>query len=369
MANSNKSPLNQGSSNPSSERYTAEFLGDVQQPRPGVVFLMGPTAVGKSDIAIELARRLPVEIVSVDSAQVYRGLDIGTAKPGVALRREVAHHLIDLRDPAEPYSAADFVQDAQQVVAQIRARARVPLFVGGTGLYFQALEQGLSPMPGADQQIRQELEAEAARCGLAHLHQRLAEQDPETAQRLHPNDAQRIQRALEVHRLTGRPMSEIQRQPGVPGLAARPLKIALQPVSRAWLHERIEQRFRAMLAAGLVGEVLMLYRRADLGLHLPALRAVGYRQVWQYICGQCAYNEMIRRGVSATRKYAKRQLTWMRRHFPATPCSGKRPIMGLPSGRESTVRERLEPAYNIDVGPSSQHYVKVSRLIEEVFAR
>ena len=338
---------------------------------PGVVFMMGPTAVGKSDIAVQLARRFPLEIVSVDSAQVYRGLDIGTAKPTRAVRQEVTHHLLDLRDPGQPYSAADFVRDAQTVVGEIYGRGRIPLFVGGTGLYFQALEQGLSPLPGADRDIRQELEAQAARYGVAYLHRLLAELDPPTAQRLHPNDAQRIQRALEVQRITGRPMSEIQRQPGTPGLAAWPLKIALQPVSRAWLHERIEQRWRGMLAAGLVGECLALYRRGDLTPHLPALRAVGYRQVWQYIRGQHTYHAMLRAGSSATKQYAKRQLTWMRRHFPASPRVAGRDDHDLamqPSGSHES-RPELALAQHIEVGPSSHEYAIVSRLLEDEYAR
>lgn len=337
---------------------------------PEAIFLMGPTAVGKSDVALLVARQLPVEIVSVDSAQVYRGLDIGTAKPSSAVRRELTHHLLDLRDPAQPYSAAEFVNDAQEVVTDIRRRDCIPLFVGGTGLYFQALEEGLSPMPGADRRVRAELEEQAARYGLAKLHRELAELDPPTAQRLHPNDAQRIQRALEVQRLTGLPMSEVQRRPGTPAVAAQPLKIALQPISRPWLHERIEQRFRAMLAAGLVGEGLALYRRGDLSLQLPALRAVGYRQVWQYVSGDCAYPEMIRRALSATRQYAKRQLTWMRRHFPP-PRQGKAgsACHCCCNGASGEVRRQPRPAHQVEMGPSSHCVVKVSTLIEKELAR
>lgn len=278
-----------------------------------VIFLMGPTAAGKSEAALALARERPVEIVSVDSAQIYRGMDIGTAKPGPWARALCPHHLIDIRDPAAPYSAAQFAADAAEAIAAIRARGRIPVLVGGTGLYFQALEHGLSPMPAADPAVRAELEAEAAAHGLGALYERLQRLDPETAARLHPNDAQRIERALEVQRLTGRPLSALQRERAVPALAERPLKIALEPPSRAWLHERIEQRFRAMLAAGLVGEVVALHRRGDLSLELPAIRAVGYRQIWQYLEGQCDYPTMQRRALKATRQYAKRQLTWLRR--------------------------------------------------------
>ncbi len=277
-----------------------------------VVFIMGPTAVGKSELALSLAERLDGEIVSVDSAQIYRGLDIGTAKPSPEVRARCRHHLIDIRDPAEPYSAAEFARDAQAAIAAIRSRGRLPLLVGGTGLYFQALQHGLSPMPPADARIRAELEAEEAAHGVQALHRRLQAIDPESAARLHPNDSQRVQRALEVHRLTGRALSQVQREPGLPGLDEAPLKLILEPPERAWLHRRIEARFRAMLAAGLVGEVVALHRRGDLGEELPAVRAVGYRQVWHYLEGACDYPTMLRRGLRATRQYAKRQITWLR---------------------------------------------------------
>ncbi|MCG5537412.1 tRNA (adenosine(37)-N6)-dimethylallyltransferase MiaA [Halorhodospira sp. 9622] len=277
-----------------------------------VVFIMGPTAVGKSELALSLAERLGGEIVSVDSAQIYRGLDIGTAKPSRAVRARCPHHLIDIRDPVERYSAAEFARDAQAAIAAIRGRGRLPVLVGGTGLYFQALQHGLSPMPPADTRIRAELAAEEAAHGVQALHRRLWALDPESAARLHPNDSQRIQRALEVYRLTGRPLSEVQREPGLPGLDEAPLKVILEPPERAWLHRRIEARFRAMLAAGLVGEVVALHRRGDLGEELPAIRAVGYRQVWHYLEGACDHPTMIRQGLRATRQYAKRQITWLR---------------------------------------------------------
>ncbi|MFP4129874.1 MAG: tRNA (adenosine(37)-N6)-dimethylallyltransferase MiaA [Halorhodospira sp.] len=284
---------------------------------PPVVLIMGPTAVGKSGVGLALAERLGGEIVSVDSAQVYRGLDIGTAKPSPAARARCPHHLLDIRDPAERYSAAQFVEDARAAIAAIRGRGRLPVLVGGTGLYFQALQYGLSPMPAADPQVRAELEAEAAAHGTPALHRRLQAVDPEAAERLHPNDLQRLERALEVYRLTGRPLSEVQRQPGVPGLAEAPLKLVLEPPGRAWLHRRIEARFRAMLARGLVGEVAALRRRGDLGVELPAVRAVGYRQVWRYLEGACTHHTMIHDGQRATRQYARRQLTWLRREDDA----------------------------------------------------
>ncbi len=285
-----------------------------------VVFVMGPTAVGKSDVALELARRWGGEIVSVDSAQVYRGLDIGSAKPSPETRAEIPHHLLDLLDPSETYSAARFAEDAARVVADIQARGRMPILAGGTGLYFEALERGLAPLPSADPVLRRRMEEEAAAVGWAALHHRLQTVDPETAARIHPNDAQRIQRALEVHALTGEPLSRLQRRRAVPPLGRLQgrllggpvLKLILAPPSRAWLHRRIEERFHAMLAAGLVEEVAALRRRGDLSGELPALRAVGYRQVWAYLDGAYDEAEMVRRGIVATRRYAKRQLTWLR---------------------------------------------------------
>jgi tRNA dimethylallyltransferase len=276
--------------------------------------LAGPTASGKSALALEFARRHgAVEIVSVDSAQVYRGMDIGTAKPTAAERAAVPHHLIDLLDPAEPYSAARFVADAVACVAAIRARGRLPLLVGGTMLYFKALREGLDPLPAADPALRAALDAEAAERGWPALHAELMRVDPVTAARLAPNDAQRIQRALEVQRATGRPLSAWQRGAGAvraaPG-AAWPL-VALEPASRAWLHARIEQRFDAMLAAGLLDEVRALRTRGDLHAGLPSMRCVGYRQAWEALDAQ-APEALRERGIAATRQLAKRQLTWLR---------------------------------------------------------
>lgn len=276
--------------------------------------LAGPTASGKSALALAFAaRRGDVEIVSVDSAQVYRGMDIGTAKPEAAERAAVAHHLIDILDPAEAYSAARFVADATAAVAAIRARGRLPLLVGGTMLYFKALREGLDPLPQADPSIRAAIDAEAAERGWPALHAELARADPATAARLAPNDAQRIQRALEVQRATGRPLSYWQRGAGrgaTPPGAAWPL-VTLEPASRDWLHARIGQRFDAMLQGGLLDEVRRLRARGDLHPGLPSMRCVGYRQAWQAL-EQGTPEALRERGAAATRQLAKRQLTWLR---------------------------------------------------------
>jgi len=280
---------------------------------PPVVCLMGPTAAGKTDLAIDLAESGRFELISVDSVMVYRGLDIGSAKPGPAVLARAPHRLIDIADPAEAYSAARFRDDALAAIDEVRAKGRIPVLVGGTMLYFRALLQGLSPLPPADPAVRARLEAEAAADGWSALHERLASVDPATAARLHPRDAQRIQRALEVHALTGELPSVLlaaapaERSPG------RPVKIAVAPGSRAELHRRIGVRFRAMLDAGLVEEVAALRARGDLDPSLPALRAVGYRQVWAYLEGAIRREELAERGAAATRRFAKRQLTWLRR--------------------------------------------------------
>lgn len=275
--------------------------------------LAGPTASGKSAAALALAQALdrPVEIVSVDSALVYRGMDIGTAKPSAAERAAVPHHLIDLLDPAESYSAALFVADAQAAIAQVRQRGALPLLVGGTMLYFKALLEGLDSMPAADPALRAQLDAEAAVRGWPALHAELAQVDPSTAARLAPNDAQRIQRALEVWRATGRPLSSFHRERGAaPAMQHTPL-VSLEPRARAWLHERIAQRFDAMLAAGFVDEVRRLHARGDLHLGLPSMRCVGYRQTWEALdAGDLG--PLRERGIAATRQLAKRQLTWLR---------------------------------------------------------
>ncbi|PSQ91858.1 MAG: tRNA (adenosine(37)-N6)-dimethylallyltransferase MiaA [Proteobacteria bacterium SW_6_67_9] len=278
---------------------------------PPAVFLMGPTAAGKTEVALHLARRLPVELISVDSAQVYRGLDIGTAKPDPATRARLPHHLIDVAEPEEAYSAGRFRGDAVAAMASVRARGRVPLLVGGTMLYFRALAQGLGPMPPADTRVRQQLEREAGERGLTDLHAELARVDPAAGQRIHPHDGQRIQRALEVWRIAGEPISAYQgRETG--GVPDTVLRLAVAPPSRARLHERIAARFDAMLAQGLVAETRTLLDRPGIDGDGPALRAVGYRQAVAHLQGQLDTDGLRERGIIATRQLAKRQLTWLR---------------------------------------------------------
>jgi tRNA dimethylallyltransferase len=273
---------------------------------------MGPTASGKSALAAMLAGRFPVEIVSVDSAQIYRGMDIGTAKPSVAERRKVPHHLIDILDPTESYSAAQFRLDAVKLVREISACGRTPLLVGGTMLYFKALREGLSDLPDSDDEVRARIDAEAEELGWPALHAKLAEVDPQTAARLKPTDSQRIQRALEVFRVSGVPMSALLGRKKGAALPFRPIEIALQPSDRGELHRRIEKRFDAMLERGLVEELRSLRERYALRPNLPSMRCVGYRQAWQYLEGEIGMKELRDRGVSATRQLAKRQLTWLR---------------------------------------------------------
>ena len=280
---------------------------------PLALCLAGPTASGKSAVALALARVLPLEIISVDSALVYRGMDIGTAKPSAAERAEVPHHLIDILDPSEAYSAARFVAEATRLVAQIRARGRLPLLVGGTMLYFKALRDGLHAMPGADPALRTSIDQRAAAQGWPALHAELARVDPVTAARLAPNDAQRIQRALEVWQLSGRALSDWHRDETAsarPAAADWPL-VSLEPASRAWLHARIAQRFGSMLQDGLLAEVQALRARADLHPGLPAMRCVGYRQAWAAL-EQGQAEGWQDAAIAATRQLAKRQLTWLR---------------------------------------------------------
>ena len=279
--------------------------------QPKVLCLMGPTGSGKSALALELAERLPAEIVSVDSAMIYRGMDIGTDKPPREIRERIPHHLIDICDPAERYNAARFVADATAAVEVITARGRLPILVGGTFLYFRALVHGLSPMPGADPGIRAELQAEAAERGWPALHQELARIDPAAAERIAPGDAQRLERALELVRLTGRAPSDLHARDGS-GADFDFLNIALWPDDRNLLAERLEQRFIRMLEQGLLDEVKTLRERGDLDESFPAVRAVGYRQLWHYLAGDCDLDEARRRAVVATRRYAKRQMTWLR---------------------------------------------------------
>lgn len=289
---------------------------------PPAIFLMGPTAAGKTDLALELARVLPCDLISVDSALVYRGMDIGTAKPERAVLDEFPHALIDIRDPAESYSAAEFRADALAAMAESTARGRIPLLVGGTMLYYKALLEGLADMPSADPAIRAELEARAASEGWEVLHRELALVDPESAARIHPNDPQRLTRALEVYRVSGLSMTEHRRRQaagnpdtGTSGVGQLPYtvaQLAIAPAQRQVLHERIAQRFRVMLEQGFVEEVEALRRRSDLHAGLPSIRAVGYRQVWEYLDGELSRDEMVERGIIATRQLAKRQFTWLR---------------------------------------------------------
>jgi len=279
---------------------------------PPVVLLMGPTASGKTALSLALARHMPVEIISVDSALVYRGMDIGTAKPDAGMLAAVPHHLIDILDPAEAYSAARFVADARRLIGEIRARGRVPLLVGGTMLYFRALTEGLSALPSADVSVRVRLEADARALGADALHQRLSRIDPEAAARLHVNDLQRVQRALEVIELTGRTLSESHRDVRSAGFTGTVIKLALNPPQRTELHARIERRFHQMMEQGFLEEVRHLYDRGDLSLELPSMRAVGYRQLWGHLDGSWDLAEAVQRGIAATRQFAKRQLTWLR---------------------------------------------------------
>ncbi|MEJ2384040.1 MAG: tRNA (adenosine(37)-N6)-dimethylallyltransferase MiaA [Xanthomonadales bacterium] len=284
---------------------------------PPAIYLMGPTASGKTDLAVELRRRLPVDIISVDSALVYRGMDIGTAKPDAKTLAEAPHALIDIRDPSERYSAAEFRADALAEMARITAAGRVPLLAGGTMLYFKALSEGLAPMPAADPGLRRRLEAEAQRHGWAAMHRRLAAADPAAARRIHPNDPQRIQRALEVIELSGRPLSELHGAQEASGPDCRILRVVACPQPRAVLHQRIEQRLDAMLAAGFLDEVRGLRARGDLHPDLPSMRCVGYRQAWAHLEGEIDRAEMRLRMIYATRQLAKRQITWLRRETSA----------------------------------------------------
>ena len=279
---------------------------------PKIICLMGPTASGKTDLAIYLTEHFPVDIISVDSAMVYRGLNIGSAKPSVEELQKAPHRLIDVVDPLEIYSAARFRKDALKEMAKIIEAGRIPLLVGGTMLYFRALLQGLSELPESDMVIRQKLEQQAKEIGWEKMHQRLAEVDVEAAARIHPNDPQRISRALEVYEMTGTAMSQLQKEQKAEPLPYQVLKLALIPSDRALLHQRIEKRFSQMLEQGFIDEVKTLRNRGDLHQDLPAIRAVGYRQVWDYLDGIIDYTEMQERGVIATRQLAKRQLTWLR---------------------------------------------------------
>ena len=285
--------------------------------RPPVIFLMGPTASGKTDLAMALRQHLPIELISVDSALVYQGMDIGSAKPTQKELADAPHKLIDIRDPSQPYSAADFCADAEREIAAAHAQGKIPLLVGGTMLYFKALLDGLADMPEADAEIREQIERDASMFGWPHIHQQLAEVDPDMAAEIHPNHSQRLSRALEVFRASGKTMSELRRaqtQDKKNPFSERfnLVQISISPRVRALLHERIALRFRNMLAAGFLEEVQTLYNRGDLHVDLPAIRAVGYRQAWDFIEGRLSYDEMIERGIIATRQLAKRQFTWLK---------------------------------------------------------
>jgi tRNA dimethylallyltransferase len=279
---------------------------------PPAIFLMGPTASGKTGVAVELVQRLPVELISVDSALVYRDMDIGTAKPDAATLARAPHHLIDIIDPTEAYSAAAFRHDALRLMADITARGKIPLLVGGTMLYFKALREGLSPLPQADAALRAELDAEIAQHGIEHLHRQLAEVDAETAARLHSTDTQRVQRAMEIYRLSGQPMSVLLKQQEQHELPYRILSIALVPSDRAVLHQRIATRFAAMLEQGLLDELRGLRQKYPLHRDMTSMRCVGYRQAWQFMEGEITEAQLLETGIAATRQLAKRQLTWLR---------------------------------------------------------
>ncbi|WP_311752383.1 tRNA (adenosine(37)-N6)-dimethylallyltransferase MiaA [Proteus columbae] len=281
------------------------------QIKPKAIFLMGPTASGKTALAIALRQKLPVDIISVDSALIYRGMDIGTAKPDATEQSLAPHRLIDILDPALPYSAADFRRDALNAMEEIIAAGRIPLLVGGTMLYFKALLEGLSPLPSANPDVRAEIEKKAAEQGWEAIHKELALVDPVAAQRIHPNDPQRLSRALEVYLISGKTMTELTKISGE-SLPYDVYQFAIAPKDRNVLHQRIEARFKQMLTCGFEDEVKSLYERGDLHEDLPSVRCVGYRQMWSYLSGEIDYDEMVYRGICATRQLAKRQITWLR---------------------------------------------------------
>ncbi|WP_353350434.1 tRNA (adenosine(37)-N6)-dimethylallyltransferase MiaA [Oceaniserpentilla sp. 4NH20-0058] len=279
---------------------------------PPAIFIMGPTASGKTALACALYDQLDCELISVDSALVYKDMNIGTAKPTAQELAQYPHHLIDIRDPSEPYSAADFREDVLPLMADITARGKIPVLVGGTMLYFKFLIEGAADLPEADETIRKQIEDEALEKGWPAIHAKLALVDPESAQRLNPNDPQRVQRALEVYMLTGKPLSEHWANQQAQSIPYSITQFAINPKERKTLHERIELRFKQMLDEGFVDEVRALYQRGDLHENLPAIRAVGYRQVWDYLDGKLEYDDMVQKGIVATRQLAKRQITWLR---------------------------------------------------------
>ncbi|MEN8217668.1 MAG: tRNA (adenosine(37)-N6)-dimethylallyltransferase MiaA [Pseudomonadota bacterium] len=276
------------------------------------IFLMGPTASGKTDLAISLVKHLPCDIISVDSAMIYQGMDIGTAKPSADILAQAPHRLIDIRDPAQSYSVGQFCTDAQAEIQAIQSAGRIPLLVGGTMLYFHSLQRGLSELPSANPQVRQRLNQEAEQMGWAAMHQRLTKIDPQTAQRIHPNDSQRIQRALEVYEVSGETMTAWYAKSPAQGWSYPTIKLVIAPEQRSTIHARIAQRFQTMLEQGLIEEVRSLFMRGDLNPDLPSMRCVGYRQVWHYLAGELDYASLPEKAIIATRQLAKRQLTWLR---------------------------------------------------------
>lgn len=288
------------------------MVNNPENTLPPAIFLMGPTASGKTDLAVALTEALPCEIISVDSALIYKGMDIGSAKPETEVLAKAPHQLVDILDPAKAYSAADFREDALALMAEITARGKIPLLVGGTMMYFKVLRDGMAQLPSADEQIRQQLLQQAEEQGWETLHQRLIEVDPEASQRIKPADTQRLQRALEVYELTGKPLSQWHREQEGQRLPYNVINLAVSPEDRAVLHERIALRFKLMLEAGFLDEARQLFERGDLNTSMPSVRCVGYRQAWSYLEGEYSYEEMIEKGIIATRQLAKRQLTWLR---------------------------------------------------------
>jgi tRNA dimethylallyltransferase len=300
--------------------FTRIMIERPKNEKPVAIFLMGPTASGKTDLAIDLHKHLPVEIINVDSSQVYKGMDVGSAKPTEEILNKIRHRLINIRDPSEPYSVADFVIDAQKEMKDIVGQGRIPLLVGGAMLYFKALLGGLADNPPADFSMRKKIEADALLYGWPHLHKKLKKIDPELAKELHPNNSQRIQRALEIFYITGQTPSAIKKDQKKYGGKIIPIsdsyriiQIALIPSERAYLHERIEKRFKKILDAGFEAEVRLLHERSDLNVNLPAMRAAGYKQMWSYLTGTINYNEIADLSNAATRQLAKRQLTWLKK--------------------------------------------------------
>lgn len=279
---------------------------------PPAIFLMGPTAVGKTDLAMRLTEELPCDIVSVDSALIYKGMDIGTAKPDAQMLKKYPHRLVDIIDPAQSYSAAEFRVDALREMADITAKGRIPLLVGGTMMYYNALIKGLAPLPEADPQVRQQLLEKGEREGWPALHAQLSKIDPESAKRLAPNDSQRLQRALEVYELTGRTLTQLWAEQERQSFAYNVVNLAVMPEERKTLHERIALRYKIMLKDGFVDEVKALHQRGDLNPQMPSVRCVGYRQVWSYLEGEWDHDTMVEKGIIATRQLAKRQITWLR---------------------------------------------------------